>query len=837
MPQNSILESGTDIIVGKSNAFRFVFRCFNLSYTHNFYVLRYGENPIFSKEGFTAASSYDFIEGSLSDDDILEIGADFNDAPLAVRLAKLETYDGDTLIGTSSLGLVLQFTSEYTSPVIGDITYYDTNNAVVVVLGSNQFILQGQSNLTLSAPCSGQYGAQITDRQIRTPSKNVSSDTNLIPFGEVLDSGDVRFELTVTDSRGYVSTATKQITVLPYSSVSIDSASVERTSPISTTAHITLSAKRSVVTVNDADKNTNTAVYYRKKATTASIWGDWVIVRGVSDSNGNISVDSSAITGLDAENSYDVEIKVADSWTEAMVAFVVPAGKPALFFSTTGKIGVGTLNPQAALDVDGDIHMNGYPVFGFRATLDDTTNLNDVASQGVYAQPQSDYASTSLNYPAAKAGILEVITEPSGHILQRYTTYDLSGFYGRYRFLGTWGTWMSMGDAKLQPETELVLSDNLFDKSIAITGKIFYHSSSGPSLIDSSNGFYAYVPLRGAGTYTAMLFWADHGESYATRVPILKEDKTFLQNVTGTLTKIDSSFGYIEFTITETMIANGAALYAFDGQTQISPTLDEVMIVKDREYPSAYIPYGYIEVEVARAYSVNILSGKTAVFLGDSICAGTTTLESAAEYGYGWGGLIGEANRMRWKNFGRNGGTIAPISSVEEARWIPTQVDWALAQYPDADYVIFEGGCNDADTLGEGNLGTFSASGYAPTDTSTFTGAFEVLVLKILNSFPNAKIGYIVAQKMGVSDNYGSANNRYRKFFDRAVEICQKWGIPVIDLWNETPLNPKLAIHYDSSLTADQANKNGKCYTDGQHLTLTGYKKLQNPIEEFMRKL
>lgn len=410
--------------------------------------------------------------------------------------------------------------------------------------------------------------------------------------------------------------------------------------------------------------------------------------------------------------------------------------------------------------------------------------------------------------------------------------YAVEGGYG-----GTEEEFASELGGLFGGSTVTVLSDNLFDKSIATTGKIFYHSSSGPSLVDNRNGFYAYVPLRGAGTYTAMLCWVKHGESYATRVPILKEDKTFLQNVTGTLTKINSSFGYIEFTITETMISNGAALYAFDGSTDISPTLDEVMIVKDREYPSEYIPYGYIEVEVESADPVNILSGKTAVFLGDSICAGTTTLESAAEYGYGWGGLIGEANRMKWKNFGRNGGTIAPISSVEEARWVPTQVDLALAQYPDADYVIFEGGCNDADTLGESNLGTFSASGYAPTDTSTFTGAFEVLVLKILNSFPNAKIGYIVAQKMGVSDDYGSANNRYRKFFDRAVEICQKWGIPVIDLWNGTPLNPKLAIHYDSSLTADQANENEKCYTDGQHLTLTGYKKLQNPVEEFMRKL
>lgn len=410
--------------------------------------------------------------------------------------------------------------------------------------------------------------------------------------------------------------------------------------------------------------------------------------------------------------------------------------------------------------------------------------------------------------------------------------YAVEGGYG-----GTEEEFASELGGLFNKSTATVLSDNLFDKSIATTGKIFYHSSSGPYLVDVSNGFYAYVPLRGAGTYTAMICWVNHGESYAKRVPILKADKTFLQNVTGTLTKIDSSFGYIEFTITETMISNGAALYAFDGSTNVSPTLDEVMIVKDREYPSKYIPYGYIEVEVESADPVNILSGKTAVFLGDSICAGTTTLESAAEYGYGWGGLIGEANKMKWKNFGRNGGTIAPIASVEEARWVPTQVDLALAQYPDADYVIFEGGCNDADTLGESKLGTFSASGYAPEGTSTFTGAFEVLVLKILNSFPNAKIGYIVAQKMGVSDDYGSANNRYRKFFDRAVEICQKWGIPVIDLWNETPLNPKLAIHYDRSLTADKANENEKCYTDGQHLTLTGYKKLQNPVEEFMRKL
>lgn len=381
-------------------------------------------------------------------------------------------------------------------------------------------------------------------------------------------------------------------------------------------------------------------------------------------------------------------------------------------------------------------------------------------------------------------------------------------------------------------DTETVLSDNLFDKSTAVTGSIFYHGSSGPSLVAQSTGFYAYVPLRGAGIYHTVINSVQHGADYAQRVPILKEDQSFLQNVMGTLTAIDDSYSYLEFTVTDTMIDAGAAVYAFDGSAFM---LDTLMIVKDREYPSEYIPYGYIEAE--HAQSVNILSGKTAVFLGDSICAGTTTLADAPEYGYGWAGLIGEANAMTWGNFGRNGGTITPVESVEEARWLPTQVDEAVAAHPAVDYVIFEGGTNDADTLGADGLGAFSVSGYDPTGDADFTGAFETLVLKILNTYPNAKVGYIVAPKMGAVSDYSSDNNTRRKFFDRAVEICQKWGIPVLDLWKCNPMNPKLSVYYDSSLTADEANTNGKCYTDGQHLTLSGYQRITPMIEAFMRGL
>ena len=379
-----------------------------------------------------------------------------------------------------------------------------------------------------------------------------------------------------------------------------------------------------------------------------------------------------------------------------------------------------------------------------------------------------------------------------------------------------------------EANTETVLSDNLFDKSTVTNGQLFYHSSSGPTLTDSTDVCYAYVPLRGSGTYRTKVNYQEHG-SYANRVPILTEDKTFIQNVTGTVTETDNRYAAdLEFTITQDMVDSGAALYAFDCHTSI---LSTVMIVKDREYPDSYISYGYIEVATDSGKKQdNVLCEKTAVFLGDSICAGTTVAEDSGYYNYGWGGIIGEANHMTWGNYGKNGGTIIPMESVAEERWVLTQVDTAYAAHPKADYVIFEGGCNDADTLiaDESGLGTLSDS-YAPTSTADFTSAFESLVLKLLTKFPGARIGYVIPQKMQTADNY---RNNERVYFDRAVEICEKWGIPVLDLWKTCPLNPKLSMFYDSSLT-DAEN----CYTDGQHLTLKGYQRITPKIEAFMRNL
>lgn len=247
------------------------------------------------------------------------------------------------------------------------------------------------------------------------------------------------------------------------------------------------------------------------------------------------------------------------------------------------------------------------------------------------------------------------------------------------------------------------------------------------------------------------------------------------------------------------------------------------------------ISYQIDETTTSSVESTNPLYGKTAVFLGDSICAGTSVGDTISEYGYGWAGLIGEANCMIWDNEGKNGAVITQIEGQE--RVISDQVETAITKYPDADYVIFEGGTNDADLLhnNEAQLGTIS-SDYENFDTTTFTGAFESLILEIKTAYPDAKIGYVIPQKMGKGP-FDSKNSHRRAYFDRAIEVCEKWKIPYIDLWKDSSLNPDSTQHYDSTLDSNGNIQAGKAYIDGQHLTLAGYEEIVPQIESFMLTL
>ena len=138
-----------------------------------------------------------------------------------------------------------------------------------------------------------------------------------------------------------------------------------------------------------------------------------------------------------------MEFYVSDKITSDTFVITLPAGTP-LISKRRKMVGINNRNPVRACDVNGAVGMNGYNVMGFVKALGNTEDLNSLTEPGIYTQAANANASTNRHYPKAVAGYLEVMCNPSGYVLQRYTAYDCSGLYIRHRYQGSWGSWKSV---------------------------------------------------------------------------------------------------------------------------------------------------------------------------------------------------------------------------------------------------------------------------------------------------------------------------------------------------------------------------------------------------------
>jgi len=279
-------------------------------------------------------------------------------------------------------------------------------------------------------------------------------------------------------------------------------------------------------------------------------------------------------------------------------------------------------------------------------------------------------------------------------------------------------------------------------------------------------------------------------------------------------------------------------------QVNIYDNLDGFMVIKGTEYPSAYIPFGNKktlaeDVTPNDTYTdmLNPLWMKTAIFCGDSIC------EALYDNKKGWAGAIGDKNSMNWKNYGVSGMTITRETGHNSILNMSYTME---TEFPNADYVIFEGGVNDADVIGSilnGNVptdfGSFDMTDYCGTyDDTTFCGAVEKLFYRMITVWDKKKIGFIIAHKTGkVSTGYQSETNNRRAYFETIMTLCKKWGIPYINLWDLCYLNPSVPTCYNSDMTAEENRANGYPIYDGQHLSPEGYAIVSPMIEAWMKTL
>ena len=339
---------------------------------------------------------------------------------------------------------------------------------------------------------------------------------------------------------------------------------------------------------------------------------------------------------------------------------------------------------------------------------------------------------------------------------------------------------------------------NIFDKSKAKTGYML--NSSGVESANQSAFVSDYINIKGYETLSTNASW--NSAFYGT-------NKEFIQLITSP----HSSPISVPETAYYIKIVGGVN------------KIDEVMLTPGETLPSSYIDYNNYSINITDTKFINdiinktykkinnynnVLIGKSALYFGDSICYGEG-------YRGGYAKLISENNNMTYINKGVSGATITRREGVS------CILDSVLNSTETADYIILEGGTNDAGGFQE--FGEITTGYTAALNETTFCGAVESLLKNSLIKWHDKKICFILT-----TNTYRRPNQKH--YFDTIKQICEKWSIPYLDLYTKGRLNTNIEI-MKNNYTSDWQGT-----PDGLHPNEQGYKLFYvNQITEFLKTI
>lgn len=353
----------------------------------------------------------------------------------------LTTYSGSTAIGSSFVNGNAYINAS--NPTFSNFTITDTNSTVVALIDTADTYVQSKSTLSIACTAAtAKNGASIVSYKAEIGTKSVVSSTTTISFGSVPTSGDVAVKVTATDSRGLTASVTKYVTVLPYSAVAIDEWSIHRQNSVGSDINISFEGSYSKLTVSGTDKNSiSSAVIEWKLPTDSSYTHSSNVTSSLTISGNTFSYATATPLSMSADSVWYVRITVTDSLGSSSVYYTLPKATPLMAFRSA-RVGINTNDPQSALDVNGDIRMNGLNVIGNRGTVTDlTANLNNYTTQGITFFPYGGMSTS--NFPVTNGGWLTVLTAINDNRIMQVYDVLVTPFteYVRVYDGSAWSAW------------------------------------------------------------------------------------------------------------------------------------------------------------------------------------------------------------------------------------------------------------------------------------------------------------------------------------------------------------------------------------------------------------
>lgn len=208
------------------------------------------------------------------------------------------------------------------------------------------------------------------------------------------------------------------------------------------------------------------------------------------------------------------------------------------------------------------------------------------------------------------------------------------------------------------------------------------------------------------------------------------------------------------------------------------------------------------------------LKGAKINFLGDSITegAGVTTEERYTDLMASRFGVIS-------RNYGLGGTRIARQTKPSECDWFDRDFIQRMEEMdPDADVVVVFGGTNDC---GHGDAPYGEMADRTP---DTFYGAMHVLCRKLAEKYPDALILFMTPMHRLHEEGYAPGRRDLRSYVQAMREVCEYYGMPVLDLYAAYGVNPEVPALMERFMP------------DGLHPNAAGHRMLTEQLGAFLRQ-
>lgn len=361
---------------------------------------------------------------------------------------RVQTKSGSSNIGSAVSRTATATVDSSVKPTLTNLT------ASIAGSGHDKSInkyVQNISKVSASFSASATGGATINSRRmiLRRRSDNADSQVALTSSttfpNPVALSGTYEVWAEVTDSRGRTNSTSVSFTVQEYKTPMISSFQASRLSDTPTIVNLIMKGSWHAL---GGDNTLN--IHVQKRLVSALPSGSWSTVETTTGVTGTMNNTVNSANN-DITKSYTYRLTITDQFGKAVTATTsVSTQKVVLDIHKDEGVGIGKLHEKGALDIAGDVYLNGYNLFR-NIPIQSGTDLNDIKTPGLYGSSNDSIGRSLLNRPSGASPLftLEVfpnytISEDNPSVVQRLTSLGGAVYirtYTLYQTTDGWSPW------------------------------------------------------------------------------------------------------------------------------------------------------------------------------------------------------------------------------------------------------------------------------------------------------------------------------------------------------------------------------------------------------------